>query len=336
VQSHGLPKIIGVLTHLDLISKASILRATKKAIKKRFWAEIYQGSKLFYLSGVLNGRYPDNEILNLSRFISVLKFRPLLFRNTHPYVLADRVEDRTSRELIRISKGKCDRNIALYGYVRGTNFRQNSKVHIPGVGDLVVQGITSLGDPCPLPDPDSEKRRKLSEKRKLLMHATRTRCGSMSQGTSYGEMILVCAHAIWSGSAIQTPSTVPRGEGERMVTDLQDIDNTLDDAIAHSHIKLLNSSSTHLILGHGSSRHSTFSNETDPEKGIPDDQTEGDWEGEIGDEEEDSGDDETDDLEEEGIQRVPSSVNSEGSALTRSTQCYPLCSISHLPVILLS
>lgn len=85
LQSHGFPKVIGVLTHLDLIKKTSTLRAQKKALKTRFWKEIYGGAKLFYLSGVLNGRYPDQEIVNLGRFISVMKFRPLVFRNTRAF-----------------------------------------------------------------------------------------------------------------------------------------------------------------------------------------------------------------------------------------------------------
>lgn len=179
LQSHGFPKVIGVLTHLDLIKKAATLRATKKALKKRFWTEIYQGAKLFYLSGVLNGRYPDTEILNLSRFISVMKFRPLVFRNTHPYLLADRFEDLTPREQVRASKGKCDRTVTLYGYMRGTNYRSGTKMHIPGVGDLDVKSVQILGDPCPLPDAESEKRRKLSEKKKLLIHAPMSDVGGV-------------------------------------------------------------------------------------------------------------------------------------------------------------
>lgn len=179
LQAHGFPKVIGVLTHLDLIKNATAVRATKKALKKRFWTEIYQGAKLFYLSGVLNGRYPDTEIINLSRFISVMKFRPLVFRNTHTYVLADRLEDLTSRELIRTSEGKCDRTVTVYGYVRGTNLRLGTKVHIPGVGDLEMKSLTLLGDPCPMPDADSEKRRKLSEKKKLLIHAPMSDVGGM-------------------------------------------------------------------------------------------------------------------------------------------------------------
>lgn len=112
LQSHGFPKVIGVLTHLDLIKKAKTLKATKKRLKQRFWTEIYDGAKLFYLSGIINGRYPDTEIQNLSRFIGVIKFRPLIFRNAHPYVLADRMEDLTPREEIRANP-KTDRTITV-------------------------------------------------------------------------------------------------------------------------------------------------------------------------------------------------------------------------------
>ncbi|KAJ7175704.1 GTP binding protein [Mycena filopes] len=241
LQSHGFPKVIGILTHLDLIKKAATLKDTKKALKKRFWTEIYQGAKLFYLSGVLNGRYPDTEILNLSRFVSVMKFRPLIFRNAHPYLLADRIEDLTPREQVRQSKGKCDRNVTVYGYVRGTNLRMGTKVHIPGVGDLEMKSVTILGDPCPLPDADSEKRRKLSEKKKLLIHAPMSDIG----GVMYDK------DAVWinvPGSFTRGNADVPQGEGEQMVMDLQDAGATLEDGVAQSHIRLFGSSSKHLTV----------------------------------------------------------------------------------------
>ena len=155
LQAHGFPKVMGVLTHLDLIKKTRILRATKKRLKHRFWTEIYQGAKLFYLSGIINGRYPDTEIQNLSRFISVMKFRPLIFRNQHPYFLADRMEELTPRELVK-SNPKMDRTITVYGYLRGTYLRDKQPIHIPGVGDLVIQSIERLADPCPLPTQESE------------------------------------------------------------------------------------------------------------------------------------------------------------------------------------
>lgn len=45
---------------------------------------------MFYLSGMVHGEYQKQEIHNLGRFISVMKFRPLTWQTSHPYVLADR------------------------------------------------------------------------------------------------------------------------------------------------------------------------------------------------------------------------------------------------------
>jgi len=115
-QVHGMPRIMGVLTHLDLIKNAKQMRKIKKTLKHRFWTEVYAGAKLFYLSGLLHDEYLRIEIKNLARFISVMKFRPLTWRTTHPYMLADRIEDLTPPELIRKNQ-KVDRTISLYGYV---------------------------------------------------------------------------------------------------------------------------------------------------------------------------------------------------------------------------
>lgn len=48
------------------------------------------GAKLFYLSGMRNGKYLRREVHNLARFISVMKFRPLAWRAAHPFLVADR------------------------------------------------------------------------------------------------------------------------------------------------------------------------------------------------------------------------------------------------------
>jgi ribosome biogenesis protein BMS1 len=58
LQVHGFPRIMGVLTHMDEFKSAKTLKNTKKQMKHRFWTEIYQGAKLFYLTGLhVNGRY---------------------------------------------------------------------------------------------------------------------------------------------------------------------------------------------------------------------------------------------------------------------------------------
>lgn len=178
LSASGMPgNVFGILTHLDLFRKPSTLKDAKKRLKDRFWGELYQGAKLFYLSGVINGRYPDREIHNLSRFLSVMKNpRPLVWRNSHPYCLADRVLDITPPTTLEEDQ-KCDRTVALYGYLRGTNFpAEGASVHVPGVGDLSVSMIEALPDPCPTPFMDQEiakatekvGRRRLGEHQKLL------------------------------------------------------------------------------------------------------------------------------------------------------------------------
>lgn len=48
VQVHGFPKIMGVLTHLDMLKKNKSLQKVKKRLKQRFWTEVYQVSTLNY------------------------------------------------------------------------------------------------------------------------------------------------------------------------------------------------------------------------------------------------------------------------------------------------
>lgn len=224
--THGFPRILGIVSHLDLFRQPSQMRASKKALKNRFWTEVYKGAKLFYLSGVMNGRYPDREILNIARFISVMKFRPLKWRNEHPYLLADRMTDVTHPGLIEADP-KCDRSVALYGYLRGTPLRsEKAPVHIPGVGDFEVSEVERLVDPCPTPfaikreesDP-SNRRRRLDEKQKRI-YAPMSDVG--------GVMIDKDAVYIDVGSSSFVPGE-EKGVGEKMVTDLQSAKHGLND-----------------------------------------------------------------------------------------------------------
>ncbi|XP_030059108.1 ribosome biogenesis protein BMS1 homolog isoform X2 [Microcaecilia unicolor] len=164
-QVHGFPKIMGILTHLDTFKNNKQLRKIKKRLKHRFWTEVYPGAKLFYLSGMVYEEYQKQEIRNLGRFISVMKFRPLVWQTSHPYVLADRIEDLTNPEDIRLNP-KCDRKVSLYGYLRGAHLKNKSQIHIPGVGDFTLSDVSFLLDPCPLPQ--QQKKRSLTEKEKLI------------------------------------------------------------------------------------------------------------------------------------------------------------------------
>ncbi|XP_027165394.1 ribosome biogenesis protein BMS1 homolog [Coffea eugenioides] len=165
LQNHGFPKVMGVLTHLDKFKDVKKLKKTKQRLKHRFWTEIYDGAKLFYLSGLIHGKYSKREIHNLARFISVMKFPPLSWRLSHPYILVDRFEDVTAPEKVHMDN-KCDRNVTLYGYLRGCNLKKGTKVHIAGVGDCNLAGITALADPCPLPS--AAKKKGLRDKEKLF------------------------------------------------------------------------------------------------------------------------------------------------------------------------
>jgi ribosome biogenesis protein BMS1 len=82
LQTHGFPKVMGVFTHLDQFRTAKNLRKTKKLLKHRFWTEIYDGAKMFYFSGVINGKYQKNEVKQLTLFVSRVKVRSFaLFQN---------------------------------------------------------------------------------------------------------------------------------------------------------------------------------------------------------------------------------------------------------------
>ncbi|CAI2354874.1 unnamed protein product [Caenorhabditis sp. 36 PRJEB53466] len=164
-QVHGMPRIMGVLNHLDLLDGISRVNKTKKILKHRFWTELYQGAKLFYMTGMVHGQYKYNEIHNLTRFISVMKFRPMVWKDAHPYVLCDRFEDVTNAETLRLDP-LTDRHVAMYGWVHGAHLKNHSAIHVPGVGDMRIASVVSLPDPCPLPE--EQKRRALNEKEKKV------------------------------------------------------------------------------------------------------------------------------------------------------------------------
>lgn len=84
-----------------------------------------------------DNRYPKRETHNLARFISVMKTQPLSWRSSHPYILVDRFEDVTPPGRVH-TNNKCDRNITLYGYLRGSNMKKGTKVFFPASCYLVL------------------------------------------------------------------------------------------------------------------------------------------------------------------------------------------------------
>uniref|UniRef100_A0A1A9ZFW2 Bms1-type G domain-containing protein n=1 Tax=Glossina pallidipes TaxID=7398 RepID=A0A1A9ZFW2_GLOPL len=226
-QVHGMPKIMGILTHLDMIKNPKQLRKRKKDLKHRFWTEVYDGAKLFYLSGLLHGEYLRNEVKNLGRFISVMKFRPLQWRGAHSYVLIDRVEDITNTEMLR-SNPKCDRNVVLYGYVRGVPLKKEHMVHIAGLGDACIDELTCISDPCPLPG--IEKKRTLLEKERLL-YAPMCGIGGIvyDKDAVYIEL---------QGSHSHKQKNVASTEQEELITKLIEKKQTVDELVDEQEFRL--------------------------------------------------------------------------------------------------
>ena len=144
LQNHGMPNVMGILTHLDYFKENKHLRKTKKKMKKRFWKEVYDGAKLFYFSGQQkDGLYPKTEVHNLGRFITVQKIKPLNWRIKHSYVVADRFDTIETMDQER-------NTITVYGYVRGTYLDKHMRLHVNGLGDYDIKSIRKVDDPCPV------------------------------------------------------------------------------------------------------------------------------------------------------------------------------------------
>lgn len=221
----GMPgNVFGILTHLDLFRKHQALKDAKKRLKHRLWSELYQGAHLFYLSGVINGRYPDREVMNLSRFLSIMKNpRPLIWRNSHPYTIIDSWRDITHPTKIEENE-KCDRSIVLSGYLRGTNFAsQGQRVHIPGLGDFTVANMEVLPDPCPTPAMEQAiakatgktGRRRLDDKEKKLYAPMSDRSGLKVDGDA------IYIYRDKGFTFDKDAKDVERGEGEELIVNLQ-------------------------------------------------------------------------------------------------------------------
>ena len=221
----GMPgSVFGILTHLDLFRKPHALRDAKKRLKHRLWTELYQGAHLFHLSGVLNGRYPDREIHNLSRFLSVMKNpRPLVWRNSHPYAIIDNVRDVTHPAKVE-DDPKCNRSISMRGYLRGTNFAADGqRVHIPGLGDFTIVHVEDLPDPCPTPEMLKTQEKVSGKKRhKRIGDLERRLHAPMSDRSGLkidGDNLWITREKGFTFD--KDAEDIVRGEGEELIINLQ-------------------------------------------------------------------------------------------------------------------
>ncbi|KAM0671640.1 Glycoside hydrolase 2 Mannanase beta-galactosidase [Ordospora colligata] len=127
--SHGLSKIMCVVTHVDRKTNPKHL----KSMKKRIWAEICPGIKFFNVGSVDSRIYSDNDVTSLCRMLGVMKCRPIEWKCTHPHVIVDRIDDEF-----------------VYGYVRGGMIQSRTDVYVPGLGDNMMEEVEVLTDPVPV------------------------------------------------------------------------------------------------------------------------------------------------------------------------------------------
>jgi len=238
LQTHGFPKVMGVFTHLDQFRTAKNLRKTKKLLKQRFWTEIYEGAKMFYFSGIVNGKYLKNEVKQLTLFISRVKYRPLVWRNTHPYVLVDRHEDITHPN-VTDKDPKCDRSITFYGYVRGSHLKAGMKVHLIGVGDFNMSDVSTLIDPCPIPEKDDKTLRK----KDALLFAPLSNVGAVSfdKDAIYidiGRANYTKETELEGDKNEVSDSAIDPEEPAGMLRGLQDLDSAVDEKMDRSALRL--------------------------------------------------------------------------------------------------
>ena len=188
LQLHGFPKIAGVLTHLDnprFRKNRTALQTVRKSVKQRLWTESHKGNKMFeFCGGVNGGKYKKTEVQRLALFVSRVKFRPLIWRNAHPYLLVDRIELVAQRGQNSKGDSQSSKEVTLFGYVRGSRLRGGGSVHLAGAGDFVLESdsVTALPDPCPLSSGSSQGiKNSVREKKKTAsLHAPMADSGRVS------------------------------------------------------------------------------------------------------------------------------------------------------------
>jgi ribosome biogenesis protein BMS1 len=68
-----------------------------------------------------------------------------MWRLNHPYVLIDRWQPSQDKNYQPDDYINAD----FYGYIRGSSYRMNGKMHFVGMGDFNIKEVEVIADPCP-------------------------------------------------------------------------------------------------------------------------------------------------------------------------------------------
>ena len=145
------PKVIGILTHVDLIKNSATLKATKK---KLYLDRNIPRRQTFPSTVAIQSHKSRISPVHFCHEIPVLSSSETLIHTSSP--IESKITPLENSSELFCKKASCDCIVAVYGYLRGTNLRVGTKV-TSGVGDLDMNTITFLGDPCPLPTAESHQ-----------------------------------------------------------------------------------------------------------------------------------------------------------------------------------
>jgi ribosome biogenesis protein BMS1 len=140
LQIHGFPRLLGVATHMDFFRENKQKKKMQKELRKRFEIEVPPESKLFFIKSLKKGLYDFRDIHNLSRFISVIIPRKLDFKEQHPHLVVDRIEQTEGQPMV-------------FGYVRGNDLirdEHQKQLLLSGMGMVQYEEIRKVHDPCPV------------------------------------------------------------------------------------------------------------------------------------------------------------------------------------------
>jgi len=152
----------------------------------------------------------------------------------------DRFEDITDPAAVQ-NDSSVDRTVALFGYVRGTNLKKNTKIHIPGCGDFFLKSVTSLHDPCPFPSKVTKK--KLSDKDRML-YAPMSNVGDLFYDKDAVYINLPDDQIVFSKNEQDDDDNEDAPEGVSMVRKLQQTVLPMDARLQESKIQLFKGSRT--------------------------------------------------------------------------------------------
>nr|UXY87051.1 BMS1-like protein [Cryptomonas sp.] len=136
---HGCPRILCILTHLDLFGNWKNLKKAKKRIKNRLKKELNLQAKILYFSGIcISEKYFPREISNVTRYLSAVFLYPSFLHKTTSYIVV---------HSLRIKKINNKNTIFFSGFNKGKTYDKSymSSAYIPGIGKVIIKKTLDPG-----------------------------------------------------------------------------------------------------------------------------------------------------------------------------------------------